>query len=150
MWDEAIANWEVPGTVEYGVYQRIAKPDTPLWRRHTRGRRFGSVRAALFAPQGARNVCLGLARYPRDRYSGSHELFLPYAATWLRGASHAFLVRASAPSPEVTIVRTSEVEALSTAGDEQTLNDILATIFGQGARTHGVRILAENERILTP
>lgn len=68
MWEQALNTLFESGTVEYGAYQRETRSGTPLWRRPTRGRRFDSVENALFNQHGARNACLVIAPYPRERY----------------------------------------------------------------------------------
>ena len=87
MWEQAERTWTQSGIVEYGIYQIDSALGTPIWRRHEGARqtRFGSVRNALFAKQGARNACKGLAPYPKARYSATDELFVPYCRMRLLG-----------------------------------------------------------------
>jgi hypothetical protein len=142
MWDQAEETWIQPGIVEYGIYQIDAVPRTPIWRRHKGGgqMRFGSVSNALFARQGARNACKGLAPYPRNRYAAGDELFVPYVATWLKGSPIAYLVRASADAPEVTLVSPDQIEEFSPRSDQQALQE-LSRLFAEGATNHGIRWL---------
>jgi len=145
MWDRAEISWDQPGVVEYGIYQIDAVMQTPIWRRHDgpSQTRFGSVRSGLFGKQGARNACKGLAPYPKARYAAGDQLFVPYAATWLRGASVAYLVRASAEAPEITLVPAGEIDSFAPRSDQQALTE-LADLFGRGAREHGIRWLRSN------
>lgn len=149
MWGEALATLLTQGVVEYGAYQRQVKPETPLWRRPTKGKRFATVEDALFNAQGVRNACLGFAGYPKERYSSGGQLFMPYAAAWLRGSPFAFLARPSAPNPEVTVVSTSHVAVIE-AANEENLTNFLAALFGSSARQCGVRLLAANRRVEIP
>jgi hypothetical protein len=149
MWEYAISTWEDPGVVEYGVYQRSTKLGTPTWRRHLRGRRFDTVKNALFAQQGARKACLGKARYAKDKYSATGKLFVPYASAWLRGSELAFLVRSSTPNPEVVLIRANSLDQLAPQ-DEQSLTNILAAYFGEGAERYGARFLTHDQRIVIP
>lgn len=145
MWEEAEATWSQPGVVEYGIYQIDAAIETPIWRRHEgpSQTRFRSVRTGLFGKQGARNACKGLAPYPKARYATGDELFVPYAATWLRGSSVAYLVRASAQEPEVTLVESNAIDRFAPRSDQETLTD-LARMFAAGAEEHGIRWLRHN------
>ena len=142
MWEEAEQTWTQSGQVEYGIYQIEAGDDCPIWRRHAGGpqTRFRSVRNALFEKQGARKACLGVASYPKGRYSIGNELFVPYIAAWLSGFYHSYLVRPSAGVPEVTLVPVAAIEGL-TARSERELLQHLAILFGEGAEENGVRRL---------
>ena len=120
------------------------KTGTPKWRRHRGGPnfRFNTVRSALFSPdKGARAACLGRSSYARERYSTVSVSVVPYVAAWLQGENVAFLVRAGATEPEVTLVQASSLQNLAAADHGQLLSD-LARIFGEGAESHGVRHLA--------
>ena len=142
-WESAFQKLDEDGTVEFGIHQMNEKTDTPKWRRHKAGPRFRfeSVRSALFSPdKGARAACLGKSSYAVRRYSTIDKSVVPYVATWLKGARTAFLVRASAGNPEVTLVSVSTLETLSAVSHEQLLTE-LAEIFGNGAEIHGVRHL---------
>ena len=142
-WESAFQKLDEDGTVEFGIHQMNEKTDTPKWRRHKAGPRFRfeSVRSALFSPdKGARAACLGKSSYAVRRYSTIDKSVVPYVATWLKGAHTAFLARASAGNPEVTLVPVSALENLSTVSHEQLLTE-LAEIFGSGAEIHGVRHL---------
>ena len=145
MWEEAEATWAQSGQVEYGIYQIEATNDCPTWRRHSGPpqTRFRSVRNGLFGKQGARKACLGTAPYPKGRYSVGNELFVPYAATWLDGFHHAYLVRPRAGVPEVTLVPVSALEALNEGSEPELLRD-LAMLFGEGAKANGVCRLRSN------
>lgn len=149
MWQELLNAVDSPGTIEYGAYQREAKPETPLWRRPTRGKRFETLSAALFSKQGARSECLGKAPYARDRYSLHRELAMPYVAAWLRGSNWALLVRRSTPDPEVTIVESAQVDRINAQSEEE-LTNFLSVLFGRGAEEFGVRILKANNTITVP
>lgn len=145
MWKELEDTMHSAGIVEYGIFQRDRKPNAPMWRRHKGGRnfRFNSVSNALFAEKGARNACCGMASYPKNVYSNSSELLVPYVSTWLNESSHAYLVRASAGDPEITIVPVSAIENLQ-ARTEAELSELLAAIFSNGAEQAGIRLLAEH------
>jgi len=145
MWNEMEDTMNTAGVVEYGIFQRDRKPNAPMWRRHKGGSnfRFNSVSNALFADKGARNACFGIASYPKSEYSNSSELLVPYVAAWLNGSSHAYLVRASAGDPEITIVPVTTIENLD-AQTEAELSESLAEIFSIGAEQSGIRLLAEH------
>lgn len=143
-WNDALNQLDEDGIVEFGIHQMHEKTGSPKWRRHTGGPkfRFESVRSALFSPtKGARTACLGRSTYARDRYSVGESSVVPYVATWLQGADLAFLVRAGVSEPEVTLVSSRAVEAVSN-GDHAELLARLAQLFGEGAQVHGVRFLA--------
>lgn len=142
-WITALQQLDRRGVVEFGIHQMSEKTGTSKWRRHCGGPnfRFGSVRSALFSPdKGARAACLGRSAYAKDRYSAVNTSVVPYVATWLQGEDLAFLSRAGATDPEVTLVRTSSLQSLSGKTHEQLLAN-LARIFGEGAELHGVRLL---------
>lgn len=142
-WTTALQQLDRTGVVEFGIHQMNEKAGTPKWRRHRGGPnfRFNTVRSALFSPdKGARAACLGRSSYAIDRYSAGSTSVVPYVATWLQGESLAFLVRAGACDPEVTLVPTSSLQTLA-AGDHGQLLADLARIFGEGAESHGVRHL---------
>jgi hypothetical protein len=142
-WTTALQQLDGTGVVEFGVHQMNEKTGTPKWRRHRGGPnfRFNTVRSALFSPdKGARSACLGKSSYARDRYSAGGTSVVPYAAAWLQGETLAFLVRAGATEPEVTLVPASALQSLADANHGQLLAD-LARIFGEGAQSHGVRHL---------
>jgi len=142
-WHTALQQLDQPGIVEFGVHQMNTKPGSPHWRRHKGGAkfRFKSVRSALFSPdKGARAACLGNSSYARTRYSTGNTSDVPYAAAWLDGSDLAFLARAGATEPEVTLVSVSDLEAINDA-DHQHLLAELAKLFGDGAAAHGVRHL---------
>lgn len=145
MWEEAEATWSRSGVVEYGIYQIDAVMQTPIWRRHEgpSQTRFRSVKSGLFGKQGARNACKGLAPYPKAKYAAGDELFVPYAATWLQGSPVAYLVRASAQEPEVTLVQPRMIDRFAPRSDQQALTE-LARMFAHGAEAHGIRWLKAN------
>lgn len=147
MWEEAQSTWRDEGLVEFGIHQIDAKAGTPRWRRH-KNFRFESVWNALFSNKGARAACLGTSHYPRVKYAAGDQLFVPYAATWLRGAERAFLVRPSANDPEVTLVAVGAIEAIRSATDQDLLN-ALSVLFAEGAQESGVMWL-KSDRIARP
>lgn len=150
-WESALQQLDAVGIVEFGIHQMSEKTGTPKWRRHKGGSnfRFQSVRAALFSPnKGARAACLGNSSYATHRYSIVDKSVVPYVATWIKGASTAFLARASAGDPEVTLVPVSALENLTTTTHEGLLKE-LAEIFGNGAENSGVRHLVSGA-IKTP
>lgn len=142
-WNEALRQLDESGVVEFGIHQMNEKTGSPKWRRHRGGPsfRFDSVRSALFSPsKGARAACLGTSTYARDRYSAGSTSVVPYVATWLQGESLAFLARASATEPEVTLVLARAVEAINSAEHGELLAQ-LAHLFGEGAQLYGIRHL---------
>lgn len=142
-WTAALQQLDAAGTVEFGIHQMNEKVGTPKWRRHSGGPnfRFKTVRSALFSPdKGARAACLGKSSYAKARYSTVGTSVVPYVATWLQGESVAFLARAGATEPEVTVVPVSALQNLAAANHGELLSD-LARIFGEGAERHGVRHL---------
>ena len=142
-WNDALRQLDAIGVVEFGIHQMNEKTGSPKWRRHKGGPsfRFDSVRSALFSPsKGARAACLGQSSYARDRYSAGPTSVVPYVATWLQGADLAFLARAGATEPEVTLVP-SRALALIDSTDHARLLAELAQLFGAGAQAHGVRHL---------
>ena len=142
-WNEALRQLDGLGIVEFGIHQMNEKTGSPRWRRHKGGPRFRfeSIRSALFAPdKGARAACLGRSSYARGRYSAGPVSVVPYVATWLQGANLAFLARAGADEPEVTLVPASTLESIR-ATEHAELLRVLARLFGEGATAHGVRHL---------
>lgn len=142
-WTTALSQLDDSGVVEFGIHQMNEKTGSPKWRRHKGGPRFRfqSVRSALFSPdKGARAACLGRSSYARERYSAGATSVVPYVATWLQGANFAFLARAGATEPEVTLVPVHAVEAIDGTDHAQLLAG-LARLFGEGAELHGVRHL---------
>ena len=143
-WNSALRQLDAPAIVEFGIHQLNTKTGSPKWRRHSGGSnfRFQSVRSALFSvDKGARAACLGRSSYASARYSITPKSVVPYVATWLQGEELAFLARAGASEPEVTLVPVSAVQALKTEEHSQLLA-ALATLFGEGAELNGVRYLA--------
>jgi hypothetical protein len=149
-WENAESTWRQSGIVEYGIYQIDAVMHTPIWRRHEGAAqtRFSSVHSGLFGKQGARNACKGLAPYTKGKYAAGSELFVPYAAVWLRASPLSYLVRASAQEPEVTLVQTALINSFAPSSDQQALSQ-LAEFFAVGAGQHGVRWLKAS-RIESP
>lgn len=143
-WQQALSQLDQGGIVEFGIHQMNEKTGCPKWRRHKGGPsfRFQSVRSALFSPtKGARAACLGRSTYATSRYSASSGSVVPYVATWLQGVDLAFLARAAAAEPEVTLVPSRSLDMIR--GDNHaTLLIYLAHMFGEGAQMYGVRVLA--------
>ncbi|MCX5596351.1 hypothetical protein [Alcaligenes faecalis] len=145
-WDTALQQLDRHDVVEFGIHQMNEKTGTPKWRRHRGGTqsRFSSVRSALFSPnKGARAACLGISLYATDRYSCGDTSVVPYVAVWLQGEYLAFLVRAGSTNPEVTLVPVSSLQNLTSDTHEHLLTN-LAHIFGDGARSYGVRHLTSD------
>ncbi len=142
MWDALDRSLHLGGVVEYGIYQQNRRPGAPIWRRHGRGgKRFETLSNALLNAQGPRKACKGQAHYPRTQYSASPDVLLvPYVATWLQSATHAYLVRAGTEDPEITIVPVSEISDLHVT-TEEALCVALGEIFARGAATNGIRSL---------
>lgn len=143
-WDNAIRQLDKSGVVEFGIHQMNEKIGTPKWRRHKGGSqtRFQSVRAALFSPdKGAKVACLGKSSYARDRYSKGQSSVVPYVAAWLKGEPLAFLARAGAAAPEITLVPADAIDSV-VAEDHAQLLSRLAKLFEEGAQIHGVRHLS--------
>lgn len=142
-WNTVLRQLDELGVVEFGIHQMNAKTGSPIWRRHKGGSpfRFKSIRSALFSPdKGARAACLGNSDYAISRYSAGSTSVIPYAATWLKGSDIALLARAGATEPEVTLVPVRELESIRGTSHTQLLTN-LATLFGEGAKEHGVRHL---------
>ncbi|MCY1374135.1 hypothetical protein D9M69_614520 [compost metagenome] len=145
-WNTALCQLDAPGIVEFGIHQMNEKTGCPKWRRHRGGinSRFQSVRSALFSrDKGARAACLGRSSYARMRYAAGSTSVVPYVATWLQGAKLAFLARAAAAEPEVTLIPVSAIEAVA-GTDHAELLASLAQLFGEGAALHGIRILSSS------
>lgn len=142
MWDNLERSLHQGGVVEYGIFQQNRQADTPIWRRHGRdGKRFETLSNALLNAQGARKACKGQAHYPKTRYSASPDvLIVPYVATWLQNETHAYLVRAGAEDPEITIISVSEISNLNVT-TEEALHVALGEIFERGAATNGIQSL---------
>lgn len=150
-WKSAFAQLDQSGIVEFGIHQMNTKTGSPHWRRHRGGQRFrfSSVRSALFSPdKGARAACLGKSSYAKARYSTVATSIVPYVGTWLQGSDLAFLVRAGASEPEITLISVRDMEAIEDT-DHQRLLVQLADLFGHGAASYGVRHLASGA-ILDP
>ena len=142
-WNSVLRQLDEIGVVEFGIHQMNEKTGSPKWRKHKGSRRFRfqSVRSALFSPdKGARAACLGRSSYAQKRYSAGPSSVVPYVVTWLQGADLAFLVRAGATEPEVTLVPVLAVDAIDGIDHAQLLAG-LARLFGEGAALHGVRHL---------
>jgi hypothetical protein len=146
-WGQILSTLDTTGVVEFGVHQMQLKSATPKWRRHTGGAqtRFQSLRSALFSPdKGARVACLGRSTYAKKVYAAGLNSIVPFVGTWLRGSELAFLIRAAAAEPEVTLVPAAELSSLH-GTDHQALLNALSEQFGRGAQQHGVRLLASGE-----
>lgn len=141
MWETLEGLQNSGGTVEYGIFQRDRKPNSLIWRRHgDKGERFENLHNALYGKCGAFNACIGVASYPKHRYADGAELLVPYIATWLMNTEYAYLIRASAGDPEITLIEAREIDVLSHI-DESALSVTLANIFADGASRFGVRLL---------
>jgi len=145
-WNLALRQLDSTGIVEFGIHQMNEKTGSPKWRRHKGGPRFRfqSVRSSLFSiSKGARAACLGKSSYARTRYSAGPTSVVPYVATWLQGSELAFLVRAGAIEPEVTLVPVLAIAAVDDK-DHAHLLALLASLFGEGAKLYGVHHLASD------
>lgn len=146
-WQQILSSLDTPGVVEFGIHQMDLKSSTPKWRRHKGGpqTRFNTLRTALFsADKGAMAACLGRSAYAKKVYAAGLSAVVPYVAAWLHGSQVAFLVRAAAAEPEVTLVAVNDLASLHD-GDHEVLLSLLGELFGQGAKLHGVRLLASGE-----
>lgn len=146
-WPEELGVLDLNEIVEFGMHQMDLKTRSPRWRRHSGGpqTRFLNLRNALFShDKGARVACLGRSSYAKKAYAAGLNAIVPYVGTWLRGRQLAFLVRAAAAEPEVTLVPSSELAAIRDE-DHLSLLTRLADLFGRGANEHGVRLLASGE-----
>lgn len=146
-WQRIMPTLDERGVVEFGLHQMQLRSATPKWRRHGGGAqtRFHSLRSALFSPdKGARVACLGRSTYAKKVYAAGLNAIVPFVGTWLRGSELAFLVRAAAAEPEVTLVPSAELSALQ-GNDHQALLNELSKLFGSGAQQFGVRLLASGE-----
>jgi hypothetical protein len=141
-WTLALTTLDADDLVEFAIHQMDSRTGAPKWRRHKGpvNFRFRSVRAALFSPdKGARAACLGRSSYAKTYATGTYAI-VPYVAAWLRGSSLAFLAKASAADPEVTVVPASGVAAVQDCPHSELLAQ-LAGLFATGAELHGVRLL---------
>ncbi|MDD2690317.1 MAG: hypothetical protein PHX69_00865 [Simplicispira sp.] len=146
-WQHMLSSLDSDGVVEFGMHQMDLKSNTPKWRRHKGGSqtRFKTLRNALFShDKGARVACLGRSVYAKKVYAAGFNSVVPYVSTWLQGEQLAFLVRAAAAEPEVTLVPAAALNALR-GDDHATLLTSLGQLFGVGAQEHGVRLLASGE-----
>lgn len=143
MWSEFIAGLPDPGTVEFGMHQLERNESGRLWRRHDNRSRFENLFNALFSDKGAFAACTGVSKYPL-KYSATGRLVVPYAAAWIQGEETAILVRAATPLPEATLISSEAMEQFSVETDMEALQ-VLASIFGEGASTHGVRWISNSE-----
>jgi len=150
-WIAALNQLDQTELVEFGMHQMDTKSGSPKWRRH-RGPvnfRFRSVRSALFSPdKGARAACLGFSSYATSRYSAGDHSIVPYVGTWSQGSEEAFLIRASAGDPEITVVPSASLDVVADCPHDQLLAQ-LAELFAAGARDYGVRLLG-NDSIYMP
>ena len=146
-WQQMLSSLDSHGVVEFGMHQMDLKSNTPKWRRHKGGAqsRFNTLRNSLFShDKGARVACLGRSAYAKKVYAAGFNSVVPYIGTWLQGAQLAFLVRAAAAEPEVTLVSAAALNALQ--GDyHSSLLASLGQLFGVGAQEYGVRLLASGE-----
>jgi hypothetical protein len=150
-WNSALSQLDRNELVEFGIHQMDTKTATPKWRRHKGAVnfRFRTVRSALFSPdKGARAACLGYSSYASARYSASMQSIVPYVAVWSQGNSLAFLVRASAGDPEVTVVQSAALAAVQDCPHDALLVQ-LAGIFAAGAESSGIRLLG-SASVYTP
>ena len=142
-WTSALGQLDRTELVEFGIHQMDTKTGTPKWRRHKGAAnfRFRTVRSALFSSdKGARAACLGYSSYASSRYSASTQSIVPYVAVWSQGSSVAFLVRASAGDPEVTVVPAAALAAVRDCPHDELLVQ-LASLFANGAESHGIRFV---------
>ena len=150
-WQQMLSLLESDGVIEFGMHQMDLKSNTPKWRRHKGGSqtRFKTLRNALFShDKGARVACLGRSTYAKKVYAAGFNSVVPYVGTWIQGAQLAFLVRAAAAEPEVTLVPAATLSALR-SDDHASLLASLSQLFGVGAQEYGVRLLASGE-IISP
>nr|ACN22614.1 hypothetical protein [uncultured bacterium] len=146
-WQQMLSSLDSHGVVEFGIHQMDLKSNTPKWRRHKGGAqsRFNTLRNSLFShDKGARVACLGRSTYAKKVYAAGFNSVVPYVGTWLQGAQLAFLVRAAAAEPEVTLVPAAALNALQ-GDDHSSLLASLGQLFGVGAQEYGVRLLASGE-----
>ncbi|MGH7490472.1 MAG: hypothetical protein ACREMY_33395 [bacterium] len=142
-WDLALNQLDRSALVEFGIHQMDTKTGTPKWRRHkgSVNFRFRTVRSALFSPdKGARAACLGYSSYASSKYSAGTQSIVPYVGPWSQGSSVAFLVRASAGDPEVTIVPSTALAAVQDCPHDE-LRVQLAGLFATNAASNGIHLL---------
>lgn len=142
-WESALSQLDRTELVEFGIHQMDTKVGSPKWRRHKgpMNFRFRSVRAALFSPdKGAWAACLGYSSYANLRYSAGQQSIVPYIAIWSQGFDEAFLVRASAGDPEITVVPSASLTLVCDCPHQELLAQ-LAELFASGAQAYGVRLL---------
>lgn len=144
MWDTALENLHSPEIIEFGLLQLERNEKGKIWRRHDDRSRFDNLFNALFSNKGAFSACTGISDYPKKKYSATGRLIVPYAAAWIRkqGITEAILIRAATPLPEAVIVSIEDLESFSPASEADALRT-LASIFGRGASSHGVRWITQ-------
>lgn len=145
-WTSALTQLDRTELVEFGIHQMDTKTGAPRWRRHKGAQnfRFRTVRAALFSSdKGARAACLGYSSYAGPKYSAGVHSIVPYVGAWSQASSEAFLVRASAGDPEITVVPSASLAAVRDCPHDQLLAQ-LAGLFAVGAESHGIRLLGSS------
>lgn len=146
-WRQMLSSLDSHGVVEFGMHQMDLKSNTRKWRRHKGGSRsrFNTLRNSLLShDKGARVACLGRSTYAQKVHAAEFNPVVPYVGTWLQGSQLAFLVRAAAAEPEVTLVSAATLNALK-GDDHSSLLASLGQLFGVGAQEYGVRLLASGE-----
>jgi len=145
MWSEFIASLRSSSTIEFGMHQLERNDKGRLWRRHDDRSRFDNLFNALFSDKGAFSACTGVSKYPL-KYSATGRLVVPYAAAWIQGEETAILVRAANPIPEAVLVSSDVIEQFSADTDIEALR-AMASIFGEGANSNGIRWISSSEII---
>lgn len=145
MWDRIIATLDNIGIIEFAIHQMERKEDCQMWRKHN-NQRFDNLHNALFSNKGAYAATTGTSPYLKN-YSVMGRVIVPYVSTWDHESELAFLVRASASYPEITLVRSQEIQSINSTDDAGLLS-ALATLFGQGTQHHGVRWLTNSEIVV--
>lgn len=148
MWEDICERSGLDANVEFGMHQLERTQACQSWRRHGSGSRFKNINNALFSDKGAYAACTGRSPYPKNKYSATDRLVVPFAAAWEQQGSVGFLVRAGVPFPEVTLVPTECLEEIQPIEDGGLLS-LLSCLFGEGARANGVRWLTRDS-IRTP
>ena len=69
---------------------------------------------------------------------------MPYSSAWKHGEEAAILVRSATPLPEAVLIDSQPIEQFSPESDVEALQS-LASLFGRGAETYGLRWLTSDE-----
>lgn len=147
MWEEFISGLERTATINFGMLQLERIDGAPIWRKHDNRSRFDNLSNALFSDKGAHAACIGASDYPKRQYSSTGRLVVPYTSAWIEGEEIAILVRSATPLPESVLIESESIAEFSPSSDSGALQ-ALATLFGSGASSFGLRWLTDAEIVV--